>query len=254
MNNKLLIALTFGLLSLTITSCDKLQGGFEYKPSIVDTRLNMSALEFMESRKDAFTGMLGAIDYVSQDSAFKDVKQMYSAPGSNTFLLLHDDAMINPDVATSYWNVNRVLAPNPENPSQMVLTRASDWSQYPRDTIALLLRYHVAKGLHTFQTLTSTRKWVETFASTPTNDSALVHLVLESTVALPGVQATNTSLGNLRVNSYTGHPATYKGVNMGWSTPANITPRTPDLRPTNGVIHVMNRWFILPTKAIIQSN
>ncbi len=246
--------MTLGALSLAFAGCDKLQGGFEYQPSFVDNRLNMSALAFMESRKDAFTGMLGAIDYVDQDPAFKDVKEMYAAPGSNTFLLLHDDALINPDVTTSYWNVNKVLGPNPENPSQMVLVRASDWSQYPRDTVATLLRFHVAKGMHSFQTLTSTRKWVESFAYSPTNDTAMQYFLLESSIALPGVQATNTSQGNLRVNSYNGHPATYKGVTMGWTTAANITPRTPDLRPTNGVIHVMNRWFLVPTRSIIQNN
>ena len=253
MKNRYFIALILIASAFYVTGCKKLQGRFKYNPSVVDNNLNMSALQFMESRTDAFSGMLAAIDYVSQDPAFKDVKDMYSATG-NTYLLLHNDALINPDVATSYWNVNKVMAPNPENPSQMVSVRASDWSQYPRDTIALLLRYHVTKGIHSFQTLTSTRKWVETYASSTTNDTAMVHFVLESSVALPGVQATNTSQGNLRVNSYVGHAATYKGVTMGWTTAANITPRTPDLRATNGVVHVMNRWFLLPTRAIIQNN
>jgi hypothetical protein len=254
MKNKILWALIPGMFSLVFSGCDKLQGGFEYTPSFVDNRLNMTALAFMESRRDAFTGMLGAIEYVDGDPAFKDVKEMYASADAKTFLLLHDDALINPEVATSYWNVNRVMGPNPENPTQMVSVRASDWSQYPRDTVATLLRYHVAKGMHTFQTLTSTPKWVESFLSSPTNDSALVRFVLESAIAVPGVQATNTSQGNLRVNSYVGHPNTYKGVTMGWTTVGNITPRTPDLRPTNGVIHVMNRWFLVPTRSIIQNN
>lgn len=253
MKNKYLFAIILVATSLTFVGCDKLQGKFKYRTSFIETRLNMSALQFMESRRDAFSGMLAAIEYVDQDPAYRDVKQMYTSPG-NTYLLLHNDALINPDIATAYWNVNRVMGPNPENPSQMVSTRASDWSQYPRDTVALLLRYHVAKGIHTIETLSSTRRWVETFASSPTNDSALVHFVLESSIPAPGTQANNANIGNIRVNSYVGHPATYKGVTMGWNVIANVTPRTPDLRPTNGVIHVMNRWFILPTRNIISNN
>jgi hypothetical protein len=225
--------------SLAFSGCKKLQDGFDYNPSYYSTDLKMSVLDFMQSRKDIFSGMLAAIEYVDQDPNFKDVKEMYSSTG-NTFLLFHNTALTNLEDATSYWAVNTVMGPNPENPSQTISMRGSDWSQYPRDSVAKLLRYHVLKGKHTYETLDSRPKWVETFAMSSTNDSAKVYLYLE-----------NVREANLRINNYVGLPASYKGVSMGWG---NLAPRTPDLRATNGVVHVLNKWFILPTRAAILNN
>ena len=132
------------------------------------------------------------------------------------------------------------MGPDPANPSQQILMKGADWSQYPRDTIANLLRYHVLKGEHSYSTLNSTPKWVETFAYSASNDSAKVYLYLE-----------NVREANLRINNYTGVPTAWKGTAINW---ANIAPRTPDLRATNGVVHVMNRWLFQPTKEAIRNN
>lgn len=226
-------------VSLSFSGCNKLQDGFDYKPSYYSTDLKMSVLDFMQSRKDIFSGMLAAIEYVDQDPNFKDVKQMYTTSG-NTFLLLHNTALTNLEDATSYFAVNTVMGPNPDNPSQTILLKGSDWSQYPRDSVAKLLRYHVLKGTHTYSTLDSKPKWVETFAMSSTNDTAKVYLYLE-----------NVREANLRINNYVGLPASYKGVSMGWS---NLAPRTPDLHATNGVVHVLNKWFIMPTRSAILNN
>lgn len=236
-NKQLIIA---SLLSwLVITGCDKLQDGYDYEQSFYDNKLNMSVMDFMQSRPELFSGMLAAINYVDQDPNYADVKQMYSSDG-NTFLLLHNNALTNLEDANSYWVLNKVLGPDPNNPSVMVLQRGSDWSQYHRDTIANMLRYHVLKGKHTYSTLNSTPRWVETFAMSATNDSAKVYLYLE-----------NVREANLRVNNYVGLPTNYKGTNVSW---ANIAPRTPDLHATNGIVHVMNRFFIQPTREAIRTN
>ncbi|HEX5651832.1 MAG TPA: hypothetical protein VFX58_02090, partial [Chitinophagaceae bacterium] len=88
-NKQLIIA---SLLSwLVITGCDKLQDGYDYEQSFYDNKLNMSVMDFMQSRPELFSGMLAAINYVDQDPNYADVKQMYSSDG-NTFLLLHNNA------------------------------------------------------------------------------------------------------------------------------------------------------------------
>jgi uncharacterized surface protein with fasciclin (FAS1) repeats len=166
---------------------------------------------------------------------------MYSSTG-NTFLLLHNNALTNLDDANSYWVLNKVLGPNPNNPSKDTLQNGSDWSQYNRDTIANLLRYHVLKGIQTYSTLSSSPKWVETFATSATNDSAKVFIYLE-----------NVREANLRLNNYVGVPTNYKTTNIS-SSWVNIAPRTPDLHATNGVIHVMNRWLFQPTREAIKNN
>ena len=227
------------LCLLFLPGCKKLQDGYDYKQSFYQTDIKMSVMDFMKSRTDMFSGMLAAIEYVDADPAYKDVKAMYSTTG-NTFLLLHNNALTNLEDGNSYWVLNPVKGPDPVNPSQTITQRGSDWSQYHRDTVANLLRYHVLKGTHTYATLNSTPKWVETFAMSPTNDSAKVYLYLE-----------NVREANLRVNNYTGVPTNYKGVNVNWT---NIAPRTPDLHATNGIVHVMNRFMFQPTKEAIQSN
>ncbi len=226
---------------LILTGCSKLQKGYEYHKSFYNTELNMSVMDFMKSRPDIFSGMLAAIDYVDKDPAYKDVKEMYSTTG-NTFLLLHNNALTNLEDANSYWAINTVMGPDPMNPGTNISMRGSDWSQYSRDTIANMLRYHVIKGIQTYSTLNAKPRWVETFAYSQTNDSAKVYLYLE-----------NVREANLRINNYTGIPTIYKNTVIG-SSWVNIAPRTPDLHATNGVVHVMNRWLFEPTREAIQSN
>ena len=239
--SKQFIVIISVLVWLVFSGCDKLQDGYEYKPSFYETKLNMSVMDFMKSRTDIFSGMLAAIEYVDKDPAFKDVKELYSTSG-NTFLLLHNNALTNIEDANSYWSLNQVSGPDPTDPTKTIKMKGSDWSQYPKDTIANLLRYHVLKGTHTYSTLNATPKWVETFALSATNDSAKVYLYLE-----------NVREANLRINNYVGVPTTYKGVSIG-SSWVNIAPRTPDLHATNGIVHVMNRWLFQPTRQAINNN
>lgn len=239
MNKKFIILASFGFALLA--GCNKLQKGYDYQKSFYQNDIHMSVMDFMKSRPDMFSGMLAAIEYVDKDPAYKDVKQLYSSSG-NTFLLMHNNALINLEDANSYWVINTVKGPDPNSPGDSVVMRGSDWSQYSRDTIANLLRYHVLKGTQTYSTLNSTPRWVETFAYSSSNDSAKVYLYLE-----------NVREANLRINNYTGVPTIYKSTNIGASW-VNIAPRTPDLHANNGVIHVMNRWLFEPTRAAIKNN
>ncbi|MFC0773090.1 fasciclin domain-containing protein [Terrimonas alba] len=238
-NSKQFIGLVLVLCSLIFFSCKKLQDGYDYNSSFYDTDLKMSVMDFMKSRPDLFSGMMAAIEYVDQDPAYKDVKEMYSTTG-NTFLLLHNNALTNLEDANSYWVLNKLMGPDPYDPTKTIALRGSDWSQYNRDTIANLLRYHVLKGTQTYSTLNSIPKWVETFASSVTNDSAKVFVYLE-----------NVREANLRLNNYIGIPTVYKGTTVNWT---NIAPRTPDLHATNGVVHVMNRFLFQPTREAIDKN
>jgi uncharacterized surface protein with fasciclin (FAS1) repeats len=233
------IILLSALGCLLLAACNKLQDGYDYNKSFYDTQLNMSVVDFMQSRPELFSGMLAAIEYVDKDPAYKDVKEMYTST-DNTFLLLHNNALTNLEDANSYWVLNKVLGPDPNDPTQQVLQRGSDWSQYNRDTIAAMLRYHVLKGRHTYSTLNSSPKWVETFALRDGNDTAKVYLYLE-----------NVREANLRINNYTGLPTVYKGTTINWT---NIAPRTPGLEATNGIVHVMNRFMFQPTKEAIKNN
>jgi len=232
MNIKQLIILALVSICMMNSSCEKLklQKHAVYEASYYDNKLNMSVIDFMISRPDMFSGMLSAIDYVDADPNYKDVKEMYSKTG-DTYLLLHNNALINLEDANSFFSRNMVLDQNPSSPTFGLMTRGTAWSQYSREVVANLLKYHVMKGTYSFSTLNSDPKWIDTYAISPTNDSAKVFIYLQA-----------TRDGYLLINNYVGTPA------------GNIRPRTPDLYATNGVIHVMNRFMAQPTRQAILNN
>ncbi|SIO51645.1 fasciclin domain-containing protein [Chitinophaga niabensis] len=217
---------------LTFASCDKLQDGYDYNASIYDTKVNSNVYDFMKSKPELFSSMLSAIDYVDKDANFKDVKQMYTSTG-NTFLLLTNTALSNLEDGNSFFVLNPVTITDPSNPDFGKQVRGTDFTQYPVQLVADLLRYHVMKGRHEYANLNSTPHWVNTFAISSTNDSAKVHIYLQA-----------TREGYLFLNNYIGAPS-------GWT---ELRPRTPNLLATNGVIHIMNRWLRQPTRQIIENN
>jgi len=233
-NIKRFIVPSLFLLSIVFNACEKLplQKGFKYTQSFYDNKIDMSVMDFMESRTDMFSGMLAAIEYVDTDPEYKDVKEMYSQPG-NTYLLLHDNALINLEQEFSFFVRNPIVDTNPASPDYNIPFKGTDWSQYDKKVVADLLRYHVLKGTYDYKNLNSTAKWVDTYALSSTNDSAKVYIYLEG-----------TRDGHLYLNNYT-------GVNKDW---VNIKPRTPDLHAKNGVIQVMNRYLLQPTRQDIQNN
>lgn len=232
MDTKKIYIMLLTVLTVSITACEKfpLQKSRKYTTSFFNDELNMTVMEFIEARPDLFSGLSEALAYVDQDPAFSDVKLLYMSQG-NTFFLLHNNATINIEDGNSYFSLNRVIDNDPTSPTFGLLVRGSSWADYPREEVARFLRYHVVKGRVDYPVLGSTPRWFDTFALNSTNDSAKVRMYM-----------TNDRDGNLRVNDYVGTPV------------ASIVPRTPNLYATNGVVHVMNRFLIQPTRAAILNN
>lgn len=224
MNTKKIFVIALAVITVTITACEKLplQKSRKYKTSFFQNDLNRNVIEFMQSRQDLFAGTLEALAYVTEDPAYADVRQAYESQG-NTFLLLADTDF----GPANYFALNLVDDDNDITTPRVV---ASTMRQYPREQIAYLLRYHVIKGRRDFANLSSTARWYDTFAISPTNDSAKVRMVM-----------TNDRDGNLRLNEYSGGPA----VSL---------PRTPNLFATNGVVHVLNAYLVPPTRQAIINN
>lgn len=229
---KKLIASSILILCMAFVACEKLplQKNDKYEQSFYDSNVNMNALEFMKSRTDLFSGMLSAIDYVEKDPNHKEIRKMYTDQG-NTYLLLHNNATTNIEDANSFYSVNRVLDTDPASPTYNLTVKGSDWSQYPVERIANMLKYHVLKGTYDYKNLNSIGRWADTYGLTPTNDSAKVWIYMQA-----------TREGYLFINNYVGTPT------------VEIRPRTPDLHGTNGVFHVMARYFNQPTRRDIINN
>jgi uncharacterized surface protein with fasciclin (FAS1) repeats len=229
---------------LFLTGCSMfgldLQENYDYKHSYYSTRLNQSALEFMESRPDLFSGMMDAIRYV--EDIEPGIRQMYTDK-DNTYLLLTNDALTNLEQTYSYFRMNTILIPNPEDESEtpeMIWGNATLWSQYDKTRILEFLKYHVIKGRWGYEELGASKEWHDTYAS---GDTTKIYL-----------SVTNDRYGYLEVNNYVGVPSIYPWYtgsatnNRTWTA---IRPRTPNLQATNGVVHVMDRWVFPPTRQIL---
>lgn len=222
-------------IAVSMASCEKLslQKDYKYNPSVFSTTIDMTVWDFMNSRKDLFSGMLSAISYVDSDPQYADVKKLFTEPAPNTtFLLLTNTALIDMEDANSYYSKIKWTDTDPASPTYNQQLPGSDWSQYSKSAIADLLKYHVLKGNYELKVINSVAKWVPTYALSTTNDSAYVNLFLVA-----------SRDAYLNINSYTGAPAG-----------TGIRPRTPDLHCKNGVVHVMDRFFYQPTKKAIAEN
>ncbi|KAA6349722.1 hypothetical protein EZS27_002882 [termite gut metagenome] len=236
------------LMSLLMTGCTlfglDLQEDYDYQHSYYDTEVNTDVWTFMNSRKDIFSGMLNAIEYVKDVDP--SIVQLYQNPNS-TYLLLTNTALTDLSSTSSYWSMNKLF--NPDLPWENQYYSITFWSQVSKQTVIDLLRYHVIKGLHGYQQLNSTPTWFDTYAAA---DTAKVNLYLS-----------NGREGYLYINNYVGVPSivyvSSRSVSAtGAQTTTNTTiaytglyPRTPNLIATNGIIHVVDRWFFPPTRGVL---
>lgn len=233
-NIKKLIVPAVLISCMAFAACEKLplQKNEKYEQSFYNNKVDMNAMDFMKSRPDLFSGMMKAIDFVEKDPAYKGIRNMYTESG-NTFLLLDENATVNIEDANSFYSTNRIIDSDPASPTYGTPIKGSDWSQYPVEKIANLLKYHVLKGTYDYKNLNSIGRWADTYGLTPTNDSAKVWIYMQA-----------SRDGHLFINNYVGAP----------STAVEIRPRTPDLHGTNGIFHVMSRYFNQPTRRDIINN
>lgn len=222
------ILLVLIVLTITITSCKKLalQKDYEYNASIYSSQVNQSLWEFMNTRSDLFSGLISALTYVDPNAT--GVKKIYMAPSSGTtFLLLTNAALTDITNTSSYWYKNLRYSTD----SAKWILRGSDWSQYSKDTITELLKYHVLKGDYSLKNVGGVPLWAPTYAVSATNDSAYVNL-----------QLTPDRNAYFYINAYAGSPT------------GNTKPRTPDLHLNGGVIvHVMDSYMQEPPKTAVHN-
>lgn len=237
MKKILQILAALSVVIVTFTACEKLslQKKYKYKSSRFDPNVDQTVWEFMNTRKELFSGLIEAIEYASSDAKNADVKKLYMQPEANsTYMLLTDNALINLEDGNSYYSKMKRLDTDPTSPTngQWVLA-GTDWSQYSKDTIAELLKYHVLKGNFELKNLNSRPIWAPSYAVSATNDSAYMNLYLEA-----------SRDGFFNINGYPGSP-----------TGATIRPRTPDLHLKGAVIvNVMDRFMYEPTRKAIADN
>lgn len=241
------LLLTAGTFSgCTLFGLD-VQEDYDYTHTAYRTELGMDAYTFMQSRPDLFSSLLEALDYVKDVDP--ELVNLYKEP-NNTYLLLTNTALTDLTVNNSYFSMNKIYNPGAPWPDQYY--SPTSWTQISKETVKNLLRYHIVKGLYGYKQLKSDPKWYDTYAS---GDTAKMNLYL-----------TADRSGYLYINNYVGvpdfiyvsarTPNTTDPLLPGTETKTTITfatlrPRTASLEATNGVVHVMDRWFFPPTRNVL---
>ena len=223
---KTLVVLT--ALTTTIASCKKLalQKDYDYNASVYSSQVNQTLWDFMNTRSDLFSSLMNALNYVDPNAT--GIKKTYMTPQSGTtFLLLTNSALTDITNTNSYWYKNLRYSTD----SAKWVLHGSDWSQYNKDTITEVLKYHVIKGDYSLKNVGGVPIWVPTYALSATNDSAYINL-----------QLTPDRNAYFYINAYTGSPT------------GNTKARTPDLHLNGGVIvHVMDTYMQEPPKSAVHN-
>lgn len=220
-----------------------LQEDYKYEHSQYNAEIGMDAWEFIHSRPDIFSGLMEAIEYVKDVEP--GIEDLYRSQG-NTYLLPTNTALtdIQSSLVTtvpssnppsilrygSYFMINKVY-----RDGQWILP--SGWEQYPKQQIAEMLKYHIVKEKAGYGYTASTPAWYDTYAS---GDTAKINIYLYD-----GREA------YLYINNYAGNP----GVTVAGSATVvpllMVIPRTHNLIATNGIIHVVDQWFLPPRRNVL---
>ena len=217
-----------GFLLIGATSCELFgldySKGADFDGKVDDNRIDMTVLEFMESREDLFSDMLAAIHYA-------EVEDIYMEDG-NTYILLTNSSLTG-SASTSYWNREKV-----EVNGEMI--SAGSWEQYPKEKIAEMLRYHVVKGEYSYYNLTSAVTWAQTYG-TGVFDYVKNGETLKGDTAVMALNVGQDRNLPLQLNNF---PWNYRGE----LAATTGSCRTTNLHLNNGYAHVTDYYLERPTR------
>jgi hypothetical protein len=200
----------------SMTSCKKVFGlerqtDWTFSPITLDPHININAWEFLKKR---------ALGSVPNDTIFKRMYQgiIYAGIDSNeymkpnrTYIFLHNDAIRRGTNTDSYWGYYKVSNP---------LRVATDWNEYPVDSVKNWLLYLIIDGNHTFETLGPVVTEVSTLMPKNVNP-----LNPQGTMTL---RINNASDSKFMINDFIG-------------SLRSTTARTAGILATNGPVHVVDR-------------
>lgn len=106
-------------ISLVFSACS-LQTDYDYEPHTLDPKVDMTAWEYFETRKEVFSSFIEAIEYAGMEEYYKQEKEKY------TFLALSNEGM----------NVFITSI----NPAAVSVT------QLDKEVVKKMLQYHIVKG------------------------------------------------------------------------------------------------------------
>lgn len=257
-----------GVAIISLSSCYKLQKDYEYKPSVLDPNIKMTAKDFMLSRGTAganndtvFKWMQMGVEYAGIDLA------EYEKPG-RTYIFLHNNSVRTTTGTGASFRVTGgfffdypiVVKDGAGNvlkskidPTQDSTRPAVAWNEYPQQLIKNYFLYLILQGEYTFENLTVANVSVPTLLPAGTTasakDSKLGWVVTKTAPNPDATLAANITFDpakgtgfdpegkiNLTLRSVSGTPE---------DAPITVNDRTPDRTAgyfaNNGKVHVFDK-------------
>ena len=247
-----------------MTSCYKLQKDYQYKPSVLDPNINMTAKDFMNSRGKAGVGadtifkwMQLGIDYAGIDSS------EYQKPG-RTYIFLHTNAIRTTSGSGATFKITGgfffdypivvkdgtgTVIKSRIDPTADSMRPATTWSDYPQDLVKNYFLYLILQGDYTFENLTVANNSIQTLLPPGTvanpKDSKLGWVITKTT---SNPDATAAAAVTYAPTGGTGFDPEGK-INLklinNQNSPLEINDRVDDRTggyfATNGKIHVYDK-------------
>jgi len=258
--------LAFALLAaISLSGCYKLQKDYEYKPSVLDPHINMSAKDFLLSRGTAGTNNDTVFKWMQMGIEYAGIDLSEYEKAGRTYIFLHNNAVrtvssgkVNGGFFFDYPIMGRDAAGNilksKIDPTQDSTRPANSWNEYPKDMVKNYFLYLILQGEYTFENLGVTNTSIQTLlpagtVADPTQVSKLGRVVTKATPNPDATLATSITFNsaggngfdpegkmNLTLKSVSGTPE---------DAPITVNDRTPDRTAgyfaTNGKIHVFDK-------------
>ncbi|MBR5351929.1 MAG: hypothetical protein IK124_11955 [Prevotella sp.] len=223
------VVLLFGMTSCELFGLDY-QEDADFVAKKTDNNVNMTALQFINSRPDIFSSLIDAIEYTGLQSLYEET--------GNTFILLTNNALSQWDSQKNcYWNREQVIGSDGKK------VHGSTWSQYDKNKVAELLKYHIIKGEYSFHNLDANTVWAETYGEgkfsytkdgeTLPGDTAVMSIMIGYDRNLP-----------IQFNNYEWN---YRGV----LSASTACCRTTNIHLINGYAHVTDYYLERPTRKFL---
>lgn len=262
---KITIYFSFLLLAASaLTGCYKLQRDYDYKKSVLDPNINMTAKDFLLSRGTAGAGSDTVFKWMQMGIEYSGIDMAEYEKSGRTYIFLHNNAIktitgtgASAKVTGGFFYDYPIFVKDASgnvikskiDPTADSSRPANVWSDYPQQLVKNYFQYLILQGEYSFENLGVANTSVPTLlpANTTANpkDSKLGWVV---TKTAPNPDATSAANITFSPTGGTGFDPEGK-INLklinNQNAPLNVNDRADDRTAgyfaTNGKVHVYDK-------------